>query len=74
MDVQERAAKSLGYNRVKAEQEGVISHFMKGTDVFVALPTRYGKSICYATVPYAFDCPRLVERSSIVIVISPLLV
>lgn len=76
MDVKEaieRAAKSLGYDGVKEEQEKAISHFLKGTDVFVALPTGYGKSLCYAALLCAFDCMRSVERSSIVVVVSPLL-
>ena len=33
------AAKSLGYDRLKPEQERVLSEFMSGKDVFVALPT-----------------------------------
>ena len=39
------AAKSLGYNQLKPEQERVLSEFMSGKDVFAALPTGYGKKI-----------------------------
>ena len=49
------AAKSLGYDHLKPEQERVLSEFMSGKDVFVALPTGYGKSLCYAALAPAFD-------------------
>ena len=69
------AAKSLGYDRLKPEQERVLSEFMSGKDVFVALPTGYGKSLCYAALPLAFDLKKFgsIElKQSIVIVVSPL--
>ena len=40
--------------------------------MFVALPTGYGKSLCYYCLPYVFDSVRKVENKSIVLVISPL--
>ena len=40
------AACSLGYEKLKLEQEESILHIVKGTDVFVSLPTGYSKSIC----------------------------
>ena len=49
------AAKSLGYDRLKPEQERVLSEFMSGKDVFVALPTGYGKNLCYAALAPTFD-------------------
>ena len=68
----ETAAKTLGYNGVKPEQERVMSSFLRGADVFVALPTGYGKSLCYAALPCAFDCVRSVQ-GSIALIVSPLL-
>ena len=68
------AAKSLGYDRLKPEQDRVLSEFMSGKDVFVALPTGYGKSLCYAALPPAFDLKKFgsIElKQSIVIVVSP---
>ena len=43
----------LGYSELKAEQERVVKVFLSGKDVFGALPTGYGKSLCYAVLPYA---------------------
>ena len=43
---------SLGYSELKAEQERVVKAFLSGKDVFGALPTGYGKSLCYAVLPY----------------------
>ena len=44
----QETAKSLGYDCLKPEQERVLSEFMSGKDVLVALPTGYGKSLCYS--------------------------
>ena len=43
----------LGYSELKAEQERVVKEFLSGKDVFGALPTGYGKSLCYAVLLYA---------------------
>ena len=60
----------LGYESLKPEQETVVREFLSGKDVFAALPTGYGKSLCYACLPYAFDNMRGKERS-IVMCITP---
>ena len=44
-----------------------------GKDVFVSLPTGYGKSLCYALLPKIFDALRGLDKSSIALVISPLI-
>lgn len=64
--------RSLGYDAVKPEQERALLSFLRGHDVFVSLPTGYGKSLCYAALPAAFDAVRDGPKS-IVIVISPLI-
>ena len=66
------AAASLGYPALKPEQEEAIIQFLMGRDVFVALPTGYGKSLCYCCLPRVFDRVRSVEEQSIVVVVSPL--
>ena len=33
----------------------IIIAFVGGRDVFVSLPTGYGKSIVYASLPFIFD-------------------
>ena len=66
-----KAASSLGYS-LKPEQEQAILAFMSGNDVFIALPTGYGKSLCFALLPRAFDMFRGVQNQSVVMVVSPL--
>ena len=41
-------ALSLGYCSLKKEQKEIILDFIFGNDVFVVLPTGFGKSLCYA--------------------------
>jgi len=61
----------LGYTQIKAEQKHAIVSFVQGNDVFVVLPTGFGKSLCYACLPLIFD--RLSGKSgSIALIISPL--
>ena len=52
-EIVERAASSLGYSNLKPEQEQAILAFVSGKDVFVALPTGYGKSPDSATARVA---------------------
>ena len=66
------AARRLGYQNFKPEQMEVVLGFISGRDVFVSLPTGYGKSLCYACLPWTFDIIGNGEPS-IVLVISPLL-
>ena len=54
-----RAAASLGYPQLKEEQELAILSFVGGNDVFISLPTGYGKSLCYAVLPKVFDLLRV---------------
>ena len=69
----DEAAASLGYT-LKNEQKKVLHAFVSGRDVFVCLPTGYGKSLCYALLPSVFDMQLgLVEKTSIVMVVSPLI-
>ena len=40
---------------LKEKQHKAMVTFMSGYDVFIVLPTGYGKSIIYSFLPYAFD-------------------
>ena len=67
-----KAAEALGFSTLKEEQMRVIAAVLRGRDVFAVLPTGFGKTLCYAVLPAAFDfldpdCP-----PSIVLVVSPL--
>ena len=68
----ERCVMKMGYDNVKGEQMTAILMFLKRRDVFVVLPTGFGKSLCYGSLPWIFDSIK--ERNgSIVVVISPLI-
>ena len=54
----------------KEEQLVAIGHFVAGKDVFVALPTGYGKTVCYGALPGIFDQIHLQDHS-IIVVVSP---
>ena len=61
----------------KEEQKLVIRAAYDGKDVFVWLPTGFGKSLCFQALPFVFDCKRSlvsadVESRSAVIVVAPL--
>ena len=68
-----KAATALGYKELKDKQEESIMEFAKGRDVFVSLPTGYGKSLCYVILPSVFDELWKSDKKSIVLVVSPLI-
>ena len=64
----------MGYPVMKPEQLDVAVAFIEERDVFVILPTAFGKSLCYACLPVAFDMILKKENDySIIVVITPLL-
>ena len=68
------AARELGYPSMKHEQMDVVRSFMGKKDVFAVLPTGFGKSLCYACLPFTFDKILQKEKGySLVIVVTPLL-
>ena len=66
------ASQSLGFKELKPQQTKVILKFMEGNDVFVALPTGFGKSVIFGLLPLAFDLHLNRNALSIVVVVSPL--
>ena len=66
-------ARSLGFPELKPEQKEAVVAFISGKDVFVCLPTGFGKTLCYIVLPALFDVARgLPSGNSIIIVVSPL--
>ena len=65
------AVERLGCKKLRAKQLEVVTSFLKGRDVFAILPTGFGKSLCYACLPFAFDS-LLGRKDSVVVVITPL--
>ena len=55
---------------LKPEQRQPIRHVYEGKDVFVWLPTGFGKSLWYEMLPFVFDVKR--DRVDSVVVVSPL--
>ena len=44
----ESAARAIGVSELKDEQRKAVLSFVRVNDVFVSLPTGYGKSVCFA--------------------------
>ena len=66
------ASCAYGYPDLKAEQKKVLKSFVEGKDVFVSLPTGYGKSLCYTLLPSIFNTKNgVTERTSICLIVSP---
>ena len=69
-----KAASILGYGCLKSEEEEVVDEFVKSNDVFVCLPTGYGKSLCYMILPVLFDILYGRDCSySTIIIVTPLI-
>ena len=68
-----RATNTLGYSKLRPQQERAVKSLVLGRDVFVSLPTGSGKSLCYCLLPSVFDLLSGSDGTSIVVVVSPLL-
>ena len=58
--------------QLKSKQREAIETFVRGSDVFVSLPTGFGKSLCFVLLPLIYDTLRQKSNTSIVICVSPL--
>ena len=68
-----KVASQMGYTELRPKQEEVISDFVRGSDVFVSLPTGSGKSVCYSLLPGVFNEVRHLLNLFVAIVVSPLI-
>ena len=58
----------------KEQKEAIMKLVIEGQDVFLCLPTGFGKSLCCYSIPIL--CDLLAERNfpwSLVVIVSPLL-
>ena len=55
----ENAVCMCGITQLKPKQREAMLSFLSGKDVFVTLPTGYGKSIIYGLLPAVFDLSRM---------------
>ena len=66
-------AAEAGYNNLKQEQVQAVVEFVLGRDVFVSLPTSYGKSLIYGILPEVIKRAQgRPQKTPIALVISPL--
>ena len=60
---------------LKEEQQEAVKAIYEGKDVFVLLPTSFGKSLCYQVLPFVMDykysCTSTQKTSSSVLANSP---
>ena len=69
----DEVARGHGYERLMEEQLSAIEEFVCGQDVFVSLPTGFGKSVIYGILPTIFDRMKVhTEPTSIALIMSPL--
>ena len=59
----------------KPEQRKAVQSIYQGRDVFVWLPTGFGKSLCYEVLPFVMDhkLGRVGSAASLVLIVSPLI-
>ena len=49
------SALHLGYSLVKPKQEEAVRAFVQQRDVFISVPTEFGKSLCYSLLLQVLD-------------------
>ena len=48
-------AEWIGLPSLNKKQKQAVRAFLDGKDVFVSLPTGFGKSVCFQSIPFMFD-------------------
>ena len=66
-----KVVQELGYESLKPEQLQIVAGVLRGRDVFGILPTGFGKTLCFACLPSAYDKLYPKSAPSIVVVLSP---
>ena len=61
------AVSKVALENFEAKAREAIASFVSGNDVFVSLPTGYGKSSCYVILPLVFD--ELLQRSGSIVLL-----
>ena len=51
----DQAARDTGFPGLKDKQKEAIMSFLRGNDIFVSLPTGFGKSVICSILPLVFD-------------------
>ena len=49
-----KVVRDAGFPDLKDKQESILA-FLNGNDIFVSLPTGFGKSVIYSVLPFVFD-------------------
>ena len=55
LDIIKQSGLKLGFQKLLDKQVQAVSSFVNDNDVFVSLPSGYGKSTVYAMLPFVFD-------------------
>ena len=50
-----KVVQELGYESLKPEQLQIVTGVLRGRGVFGVLPTGFGKTLCFACLPSAYD-------------------
>ena len=54
-NVVNKAVIKLGLSLVKPQQMMAINEFINGRDVFMILPTGFGKAVCFTCLPNCYE-------------------
>ena len=62
----------FGFDGLNTHQRESIKYIVKEKkDIFVNLPTAFGKSLIYQALPLVYSCLQSTDQKNIIVVISP---